>query len=274
MTTDIITEHFRDSLPVGLQSDTWELISSANRDVYESKENPILLKVSNDPSWEFEKENFLFSQFSGESTIIKPQDKGSAYRGLLLEKIGCPSAPGDSLENLEDLLKQIWSIHQSELVCSAIPVLSAFKTLTDRFRNRMPQDSYESELLHSYTREHRDILEHVEGDSLTHSDLQFKNIVASPERLHIIDWESACIAAPEVDVAVIYMNFIYNGWNPDKVLSTYPGEIDMKNLAAGIVFKGLSGASYVYWKYGEQDFYQYINDKLKVSLAESERLSS
>jgi thiamine kinase-like enzyme len=63
----------------------------------------------------------------------------------------------------------------------------------------------------------------TEGDSLTHLDLRSDNICVTAERVVFVDWNSACLSNPRLDLGFWLPSLAYEGGpEPEKILPDAP----------------------------------------------------
>ena len=84
-------------------------------------------------------------------------------------------------------------------------------------------DSWSARNLEELARIEATAADAVAGDTLLHFDIRADNILLSPERVWFVDWPSACVGAPWVDILAFAPSVAMQGGpSPEDVIARHP----------------------------------------------------
>ncbi|MCC3771945.1 phosphotransferase, partial [Streptomyces sp. UNOC14_S4] len=82
----------------------------------------------------------------------------------------------------------------------------------------------------------------VAGDTLAHCDLRADNLLLTPDRVHVVDWPRACLAAPWLDLLFLLPSIRMQGGPPPEALFTaHPVAADADPAAVTVALAALAG---------------------------------
>lgn len=84
----------------------------------------------------------------------------------------------------------------------------------------------------------------ADGDTLLHGDLRADNILLTDERVWFVDWPSACVGAPWLDLVLLLPSIAAagpDGFDPDAVVGTHPLTRDVVPASITATVAALAG---------------------------------